>query len=79
MPLSIPKLVNNLFTYAHYYSHQSLVIFYSIIIGSFAPLFLIVVPKIRKAMGYKDAPVVPLTYPSESLHDFVLLQLRPFQ
>ncbi|KAJ9095277.1 hypothetical protein QFC21_005643 [Naganishia friedmannii] len=44
-------------------AHEQPVIFYSLAIGSVGPLMALVVPPIRKSMGWRPAERVPTTYP----------------
>jgi len=67
MPLAIPRLLTNPFGYIRYHSHQNPALLYSVLLGSvLSPVFLFIVPVVRKKAGYKNAPHIPLTYPSKS-------------
>ncbi|KAF3939688.1 hypothetical protein ABW19_dt0205974 [Dactylella cylindrospora] len=66
MPLLYPRLYRNPLQWARYHAHNNPAIFWSIFIGSWSPVFLIVVPWARKKVGYKTPPEIPGTYPIPS-------------
>ena len=44
-------------------AHEQPVIFYSVVLGIIGPVMVLVVPPIRKSMGYKPSERPPTTYP----------------
>lgn len=52
------------FRYMRWASHEKPAIFYSIIMGSLGPVFLLGLPPIRRYFGDEDPTQVPMTYPS---------------
>ena len=51
--------------YIKWASRHKPAIFWSLVVGSMGPIMAFTVPPIRRAMGEKPRPQVPLTYPSE--------------
>ncbi|KAF2159691.1 hypothetical protein M409DRAFT_29853 [Zasmidium cellare ATCC 36951] len=50
-------------SYIHWAARAKPAIFWSIVVGSMGPVFLVVVPPIRERLGDKKRPQIPLTYP----------------
>lgn len=50
--------------YMRWASREKPAYFWSVVIGTFGPVSMVVVPPIRRAFGDFDAPPIPLTYPS---------------
>ncbi|EMD35704.1 hypothetical protein CERSUDRAFT_84814 [Gelatoporia subvermispora B] len=44
-------------------AHESPVIFWSCVLGAVGPAMVLVVPPIRKKLGYRKAEPIPSTYP----------------
>lgn len=65
--MSSPYFFRQPFHYIRWASHEKPAIFYSIVIGSMGPVFLVVVPPIRKYFGDGPREKVPMTYPSKFL------------
>ncbi|RPA80983.1 hypothetical protein BJ508DRAFT_362200 [Ascobolus immersus RN42] len=52
--------------YMRFASHEYPAIFYSCVIGAVSPAILLVVPPVRRRLGYDDTPEIPHSYPATS-------------
>ncbi|EED17552.1 NADH-ubiquinone oxidoreductase 9.5 kDa subunit, putative [Talaromyces stipitatus ATCC 10500] len=64
--MSAPHFWSTPLRYLRWASHEKPAIFYSIVLGSFGPVSLAVVPPIRRYFGDVDPETIPLSYPSFS-------------
>lgn len=62
-----PRFWSTPFRYLRWASHEQPALFYSVVIGCLGPVMLVVVPPIRKRLGYSPREMIPLTYPSKYL------------
>ncbi|KAI9828280.1 MAG: hypothetical protein M1819_006618 [Sarea resinae] len=61
-----PRFWSQPFRYIRWASHEKPAIFYSLCIGSLGPVFVAVVPPIRRQFGDLPRERIPLTYPIPS-------------
>ncbi|KAF2843207.1 putative NADH-ubiquinone oxidoreductase 9.5 kDa subunit [Patellaria atrata CBS 101060] len=61
--MSQPRFWGTPFSYLRWASHNKPAIFYSMVVGSMGPVFLIAVPPIRRYFGDHPREKIPLTYP----------------
>jgi hypothetical protein len=62
--MSTPRFWSTPIAYCRWAAITHPAIFYSIVIGSMGPVFLVAVPPIRRRLGDVSPEPVPLTYPS---------------
>ncbi|KAL7271607.1 n19m, NADH-ubiquinone oxidoreductase 9.5 kDa subunit [Rhizina undulata] len=60
--MSTPRFWTAPIKYCRYAAHTSPAVFYSVLIGASAPLWLLAIP-IRRRLGYEWDPIIPMTYP----------------
>src|SRR5438045_148828 len=61
---STPRFFQQPLQYLRWASIEKPAIFYSIAVGCLGPVFLVVVPPLRRMIGDEQRPQIPLTYPS---------------
>ncbi|KAI9811971.1 MAG: hypothetical protein M1832_000635 [Thelocarpon impressellum] len=58
-----PRFFSQPLRYLHWASLEKPAIFYSILIGSLGPVFVVAVPPLRRRFGDGPREPIPLTYP----------------
>ena len=71
--MSVPYFFSTPLRYLRWASFEKPAIFYSIVVGSLGPVFMVVVPPVRRRLGDGPREQIPLTYPSK----LALLPLGP--
>jgi hypothetical protein len=60
-----PRFFQQPLKYMHWAAIEKPAIFYSLIIGGMGPVIAVAAPPIRNALGDRQRPQIPMTYPSE--------------
>ncbi len=63
--MSTPRFFSTPLRYLRWVSFEKPAIFYSIVVGSLGPVFMVVVPPVRRRLGDGPREQIPLTYPSK--------------
>ncbi|KAL1958680.1 hypothetical protein VTO42DRAFT_4023 [Malbranchea cinnamomea] len=61
--MSKPFFWSQPFRYMRWAAHERPAIFYSVLLGSLGPVFLVTLPPIRRYFGDETPPPIPMTYP----------------
>jgi hypothetical protein len=70
-----PRFFQQPLKYLHWAAIEKPAIFYSLVIGGMGPVIAVAAPPIRNALGDRQRPQIPMTYPSE-LPCFYILRRR---
>jgi hypothetical protein len=65
--MSNPQFWSTPLRYLRWASHEKPAFFYSIVVGSLGPVFLVGLPPIRRYFGDVDPEPIPMTYPGENI------------
>ena len=65
--MSAPQFWSTPLRYLRWASHEKPAFFYSIVVGSLGPVFLVGLPPIRRYFGDVDPEPIPMTYPSKNI------------